>query len=323
MAVRDELIALLGTRKGEYLSGEEIADSLGCTRGAVWKAVTSLRSEGYKISAVTNKGYRLEASDVLSKESVEKYLTGSEGLDITVYKSTDSTNTRLRELAEKGAPEGTVVIAGMQTGGKGRMGRSFFSPNDTGLYLSILVRPDMTADNAVRMTTAAAVAVAEAAEEVSARRADIKWVNDVYMDGLKICGILTEASFNPESGGLEYAVVGIGINIYEPDGGFPQELKGIAGAVLDEHGEDHRSRMAALVISGFMRYYRELAQNTFLDSYRRRLIWKNEKINLISGNVMTPATLIDVDEGCRLIAELENGERRTVSSGEISIRKQK
>lgn len=323
MAVKDELIKLFEQNRGRYLSGAEIAEQLGCTRGAVWKAVKCLQNEGYCISAVTNRGYCLESGDVLSAAGIERYLGSDSGIALTVFKETDSTNDRLRELALQGAPEGTVVIAGMQTGGKGRLGRSFFSPSDTGLYMSILLRPDMTAADAVRITTAAAVAVAEAAEEVSGRKADIKWVNDVYMDGLKICGILTEASFNPESGGLEYAVVGIGINVYEPDGGFPQELKGIAGAVLDEHGEDHRSRMAALVISGFMRYYRELAQNTFLDSYRRRLIWKNEKINLISGNVMTPATLIDVDEGCRLIAELENGERRTVSSGEISIRKQK
>ncbi len=323
MAVKDELKALLEEHRREFLSGAEIAESLGCTRGAVWKAVESLRSEGYKINAVTNKGYCLEDTDILSEESIRAYLGKTEGLDITVYRSTDSTNIRLRELAEKGAPEGTVVIAGAQTGGKGRLGRKFFSPEDTGLYLSILIRPDMTAENAVRITTAAAVAVAEAAEEISGRQADIKWVNDVYMDGLKICGILTEASFTPESGGLEYAVVGIGINVYEPEGGFPDELKNIAGAVMKKRSENDRSRMAARVISGFMKYYRTLTENTFLESYRSRLIWKGEKINLISGNMITPATLIDVDEKCRLLVELENGEHKTISSGEISIRKQK
>ena len=321
MAVKDELIRLFEHNRGKYLSGAEIAAELGCTRGAVWKAVKGLQSEGYSIDAVTNRGYCLEAADVLSAAGIEKYLTADCGAELTVYKETDSTNIRLRELAAAGAKEGTVVAAGMQTKGRGRMGRSFFSPSDTGLYLSILLRPEMTAADAVRITTAAAVAVAEAAEEVGGRDVGIKWVNDVYLDGRKICGILTEASFSLESGGVDYAVCGIGINVYEPEGGFPEEIRDIAGAVLDTPAEDARNRMAGLVISKFMRYYRELAEDTFLDGYRKRLIWRGEKINLIHGNDKVPARLIDVDERCRLLVEHEDGSRESVSSGEISIRR--
>ena len=179
----------------------------------------------------------------------------------------------------------------------------------------------MTAADAVRITTAAAVAVAEAAEEVSGRQADIKWVNDVYMNSRKICGILTEASFSLESGGLDYAVCGIGINVYEPEGGFPEEIRGIAGAVLSEPIEDARNRMAGLVISKFLRYYRELSEDTFLDGYRSRLIWRGEEINLIRGSEVSPAKLIDVDERCRLLIERPDGTRDSISSGEISIRR--
>lgn len=321
MAVKEELIKLFEKNRGRYLSGEEIAESLGCTRGAVWKAVTNLREEGYKISAVTKKGYRLDSADMLSAAGVEKYLSHSCGVSLTVYKETDSTNIRLRELAVKGAPEGTVVIAGMQTGGKGRLGRKFFSPSDTGLYMSILLRPEMTAADAVRITTAAAVAVAEAAEKISGRMTDIKWVNDVYTDGRKICGILTEASFSLENGGLDYAVCGIGINVYEPDGGFPEEIRDIAGAVLDAPAEDARNRLAALVLEGFMRYYRELSENSFLPGYRSRLLWRGEDINIIRGDDIVPAKLIDTDERCRLMVRYEDGREDTISSGEISIRK--
>lgn len=323
LAVKNELIKLFEQNRGRYLSGEEIADSLGCTRGAVWKAVKKLQSEGYDISAVTNRGYRLDSADMLSAAGIEKYLTDNSGISLTVYKETDSTNTRLRELATEGAPEGTAVIAGMQTGGKGRLGRKFFSPSDTGLYMSILLRPEMTAADAVRITTAAAVAVADAVEKISGRKADIKWVNDVYIDGRKICGILTEAAFSLENGGLDYAVCGIGINVYEPEGGFPEDIKDIAGAVLDTPADDVRNRLAALVLENFMNYYNKLSENTFLQGYQSRLMWRGEDINLIRGSEITPAKLIDADEKCRLIVKYEDGTEDTISSGEISIRKRK
>lgn len=323
LAVKNELIKLFEQNRGRYLSGEEIADSLGCTRGAVWKAVKKLQSEGYDISAVTNRGYRLDSADMLSAAGIEKYLTDNSGISLTVYKETDSTNTRLRELATEGAPEGTAVIAGMQTGGKGRLGRKFFSPSDTGLYMSILLRPEMTAADAVRITTAAAVAVADAVEKISGRKADIKWVNDVYIDGRKICGILTEAAFSLENGGLDYAVCGIGINVYEPEGGFPEDIKDIAGAVLDTPADDVRNRLAALVLENFMGYYHKLSENSFLQGYQSRLMWRGEDINLIRGSEITPAKLIDADEKCRLLVKYEDGTEDTISSGEISIRKRK
>ena len=323
MSVKEELVKLFEQSRGVYLSGAELAQKLGCTRGAVWKAVKSLQNEGYCISAVTNRGYCLESGDVLSEAGIRKYLGKNSGITLTVYKETDSTNIRLRELASQGAPEGTAVIAGMQTKGRGRLGRSFFSPSDTGLYLSILLRPDMTAADAVRITTAAAVAVAEAAEDISGKKADIKWVNDVYIGGKKICGILTEAAFGLENGGLEYAVCGIGINVYEPQGGFPDEIKDIAGALLDKPDDDVRNRLAAGIIMRFMKYYRELSRNTFMQGYRDRLIWRGEEINIIRGSEVFPARLIDVDEQCRLITERTDGSREVVSSGEISIRKRK
>lgn len=282
-----------------------------------------MQQQGFGITAATNKGYCLEPdSDVLNENGVRKYLDEScKGMQISVYPSVGSTNDVVKELAAKGAPEGTVAVAAQQTGGKGRLGRSFFSPEGTGLYLSILLRPDIEVARAVRITTCAALAVCEAIEKHTSEKPCIKWVNDVYIRGRKVCGILTEASLSMESGGVDYAVLGIGVNVYKPDGDFPEEIRDIAGAVTDIRSADLKNRLAGSIISSFMRYYRDISKGSFFKDYSRRLMWKGEQICVISGNNRTSCRLIDVDEECRLKVQLPSGEQRLVSSGEISIRK--
>ena len=323
MNVRQKLIELFENNRNETLSGEELAERLGCSRAAVWKAVKALRSEGYAIDAASGKGYCLAPeTDVLSTAGVEKYLSGKgKEAVIDVRQSVDSTNNVLRDMARAGAPEGTAVISAMQTGGKGRLGRSFFSPSNTGLYLSLLLRPDTHAADSVRITTAAAVAVARAIFKCTGQSPQIKWVNDVYLRGLKVCGILTEAAFSLESGGLDYAVVGIGINVYEPEGGFSEELKGIAGAVLEERQEDLRNRLAAEVISELLNCCGDLFSEDMLNDYRSRLMWKGEAIRVISGRTEYPCTLLGVDDSYALLVRREDGSEQAVSSGEITIRR--
>lgn len=197
--------------------------------------MNSLRTEGYEIDAVPNKGYRLAAdTDMLSIRVIKKYLDPlCRTLNLCVMPETESTNTLLREKANNGFPEGTVVLANTQTKGRGRRGRSFYSPADTGLYLSVLLRPDgMIPDQAVKITTMAAVAVCEAVEKISGKETWIKWVNDIYQEGRKISGILTEASISMENGSVEYVILGIGVNVYPPKGGFPEDIRETAGSVL-------------------------------------------------------------------------------------------
>ena len=179
----------------------------------------------------------------------------------------------------------------------------------------------MAAADAVKITTAAAVSVALAVEKVSDQKPDIKWVNDIYINGRKICGILTEASFSMESGGLDYAVLGIGVNTYEPEGGFPEEIKDIAGPIFHERKSDMRNRIAAEIINNFMRLYDSFEENSFYPEYRKRLLWVGEKINVIRGSEKTPATMLGADEDCRLHVRYEDGREEYISSGEISIRK--
>ena len=205
MTTKERLLGLLDENRGRFISGEEIASSLLVSRAAVWKGIQSLRRDGYEIEAVQNKGYLMpEKTDVLSVSGVMKYLedvSDCRRLRIDVQKSVTSTNTVLKEKAQQGESEGYVLIAAGQTAGKGRAGRSFYSPEGTGLYLSILLRPEACdAVRASRFTTMAAVAACKAVEDVTNGAALIKWVNDVYLNERKIAGILTEASIDLESG---------------------------------------------------------------------------------------------------------------------------
>lgn len=185
MTVKEHILALLDSRKGEYLSGEDIAGQLSVTRSAVWKAIKSLQTEGYSIQAVTNKGYSLSAqTDILSAAAVSRYLDArGQKLSLEVFKSVVSTNEMVKTLASGGEAEGKVILAEEQTAGRGRKGRPFFSPSGTGIYMSILLRPKLSAADATLLTTSAAVAVALAIESVSGLSTQIKWVNDVFMNG--------------------------------------------------------------------------------------------------------------------------------------------
>ena len=234
MTTKDAILDLLWQNTDTYVSGAALAKTLGVSRTAVWKAIEQLREDGYSIDSVTNKGHRLSSeSDVLSESGVRKYL-GAKGLKLLVYPSISSTNTVLKSLAEEGAEEGLCLIAGEQTAGRGRRGRSFFSPPNSGIYMSVLLRPALQAVDATSITACAAVAVAEAIESLAPVNAEIKWVNDIYVEGKKVCGILTEASLDCENGQVNYLIVGIGINTRVPDSDFPEELKSIAGSAFGE-----------------------------------------------------------------------------------------
>ncbi|HPE16085.1 MAG TPA: biotin--[acetyl-CoA-carboxylase] ligase, partial [Oscillospiraceae bacterium] len=231
-----------------------------------------------------------------------------------------STNTVLKERAASGEAAGAVLAVGEQTAGRGRMGRSFFSPGGTGLYLSVLLRPDAPPGEAALITTAAAVAVAEAVEAVSGRKAGIKWVNDVYLDGKKICGILTEAGVDLETGALDYAVLGIGVNVYPPGEGFPEDLAERAGAVFDAPRGDLRNRLAAEILNRVTPFCRDLSARRFVPAYRRRSLVLGREIRIISGGEGGLALALDVDDDCRLRVRYPDGREALLSAGEVSVR---
>lgn len=261
--------------------------------------------------------------DGLSEQELRRHLRHG-GLDLRVYRSISSTNTVLKQLAEDGAGEGLVLLAEEQTAGRGRMGRSFYSPSRSGLYMSILLRPGQSAAQALPLTACAAVAVAEAVEELTGIPAGIKWVNDVYAGERKICGILTEGSMDAGTGALRYAVVGIGVNLFSPDGGFPEELKSIAGALYAEApAQDLRCRLAASVLDRLLDYYALFPETPFYRGYRERSFLLGRQVSILSpGQAPVPADVLDVAPDFSLVVRLGDGSVRSLSSGEVSIRPQ-
>ena len=320
MTIKEQVLKILIDNKEKSVSGEAIADQLFCSRNAVWKAIKTLRNEGYKIDAVTNKGYSLvDDGGVFSSVSVEKRLKND--CRVIVLESVDSTNNYLKKLAENGERENTVVIAECQSSGKGRLGRSFFSPK-SGLYLSILLRPTFSAEKSLFITAAAAVAVSDAIEEISGKTTGIKWVNDVFIGNKKVCGILTEAAVDFETGGLYYAIPGIGVNIYHPAGGFPPEIRDIAGAVFDTEPDekDLKQKLAAAVINNFFDIYNNIENSDFMQKYKQKSCILGKEIFVLRNETKTKATVLDIDEKAGLVVKYENGEVETLSSGEVSIR---
>lgn len=269
-----------------------------------------------------NKGCRLKsASDALSENTIRKFLK-AEGLNILIFDSVDSTNTVLKALAEENAAKWTVVVANEQTAGRGRMGRSFFSPGKTGLYMSVLLRPKLELNQAHYITTCAAVAVAEAIEDLSGERAEIKWVNDIYMRNKKVCGILTETAIAAENQSLNYAILGIGINILPPDTGFPTELKNIAAPVFSSRtNADFRNVLAASILNKLSMYCKCLSEKPFLSAYRERLMLIGNDVDVFRpGTAPVRARVLGVSDDFSLIVEHRDGALESLFSGEVSVR---
>lgn len=322
MSTKEKLLALLQEHKGEFFSGAQIAETLNVSRTAVWKAANSLRNAGYSINAVQNKGYSLDArTDVLSEAGIRQYLLPEyRDLHMDILPVADSTNAQLREKANGGTEDGCILIANEQTKGRGRLGRDFYSPPDTGVYLSILLRPDYhLPSQAVKITTMAATAASEAIEEVTLRPTGIKWVNDIFMNGKKVSGILTEASFNLENGRLDYIILGIGMNAYAPPEGFPGELSRIAGSIFYEQVEDGKNRLAAAFLNHFLGYYRSPDPDRYAEKYREKSILIGRQVTVITPSSQRSAYVLDVDKNCRLIVRYEDGEVEQLTSAEISV----
>ena len=323
MGTKDTVLALFEKNKGFFISGERIAEELNLSRTAVWKAVKKLQSEGYEIKAVTNRGYCLKKeSDVLSVRGIKSNLDDNcKSLRPEVFVRVDSTNSICIEKAKAGEREGYVAVSGSQSAGRGRRGKAFFSPAESGIYMSILLRPTgLTENQVLHFTTMAAAAVSEAIETVSDKKAEIKWVNDIFINGKKVCGILSEASYSITNGSLEYVIVGIGINAYEPAGGFPSSIADIAGSVFDEPASGNKNRLAAEVLNRFMTYYRHLPDTPYSDEYIRRSMVIGKDVMVHSGKDVVKAHVLGIDEEFGLKVSYEDGSIDILRSGEISIR---
>ena len=342
MTTKEKVLEALELNRGISISGQELAEKLQVSRAAIWKAIEELRKEGYIINAMTNKGYALDTeTDVLSVQGILPHLKNHDAQRIFVYKTLESTNLTAKKMALEGAAHGTVIISEEQTKGKGRLGRSFFSPANSGIYMSLILKPNFDVTKSVLITTAASVAVCRAIEKVLGIQGEIKWVNDIYVGGKKICGILTEAVTHFETGQIDYLVLGIGINVNTSEQDFPAEIKEVASSLLERKQDMgsvkekdglsgiSRNRLAAAIINEMMGIYENMDAREFMAEYRSRSMILGREIRVIpTGTVdinqalaQSPAAkALDIDENGGLVVRYEDGRTETLNSGEISIR---
>ncbi len=253
------------------------------------------------------------------EKAIRKYLSqNAQSIKIETVDVIDSTNDEMKRRALSGEKEISLLIAEAQTKGKGTRGRSFHSPEGTGIYMSFLLRPPYTPSECTLLTTMAAVCTAEAIEKVTGRKTNIKWVNDIYIENRKVSGILTQSHFSSDLKIVEWSVVGIGINITEPEGGFPEEISSIAGTVGDT-APDTKNRIIAEIINGIYYYYPRLREKTFRKGYSDRLLWRDGKIKVTQGDKSYEATLVDIDEDFRLKVRLADGREVVLESADISV----
>lgn len=320
MPLKDRVLAVLQENKGKSISGSEIAASVGMTRSAVWKAIKTLREEGYTIYAVTNRGYCLtDESDALNEPSIRSYLTAETlGKHCDIFKTIDSTNSFAKSLAQLGGEHGSIIVAEQQTSGRGRMNRSYYSPGSSGVYMSIILRPKLSVEYSLMITSCAAVAVAEAIEKVTGLKAEIKWVNDIYVNGKKLCGILTEAAIDVENGGLDYAILGIGVNVSNDS--FPKELENIATSIYMETGKIFsRSHLIAEILNCLEVRLGQISDKGFIDEYRNRSNLIGHRISVTKNDVTEYAKCTGIDEFGRLLITTEDGEEKQLNSGEVRL----
>lgn len=316
---KEQVLEYLEQADGIHISGERLAQQIGVSRNAIWKAVKSLRAEGFDIQAVTNRGYCLvKDTDAPSVSCIQHYLPEQNPFSIIVRSIIDSTNAECRRLATHGAPEATVVLADEQSQGRGRGGKSFYSPASTGLYLSLILRPNIKANQSQYLTTMAAVACARAIEKVTARRASIKWVNDVFCDGRKVAGILTETAVVPNTDMLDFAVVGVGVNIRTPEDGFPGNISDVAGALYETNCGAIRNRLAAVFLEEFWSLYTQLPECTFRKEYCDRCFILGSHVVVKRGDRRLRAKAVDLTENFELVIELPDHTRAALPFGEVS-----
>ena len=256
----------------------------------------------------------------MDARDIKKHL--KKNVEIIIYDVATSSNTIAKELASKGAKEGTTVVVKSQTNGRGRLGRSFISNSENGLYMSIILRPKIPIDKCANITALASVAVLDAIESTSQCSCQIKWVNDIYINDKKVCGILTEASYNYEENLLDYVVCGIGVNISPPKNGFDNSIKDIAGAIFEKEAPSiYKSVLCASIIDTFFKYYNELEKKPYINKYKEKSSVIGKKVDVYRGDEIIRGLAIDINDNAELIVKTENGDICVFNSGEARVRK--
>ena len=340
--MKTEILSILRQRDG-FVSGQQLCEEFHVSRTAVWKVIEQLKSEGYQIEAVRNKGYRLTCSpDVMSKAEIESLMrTNWAGHPVIYHDQVDSTNTQAKRLGEElaaggnmasggndtfdgnkvRAGHGTLVVADLHTAGKGRRGRSWESPSGASIYMSILLRPEILPDQAPMLTLVMAQSVAEAVQELTGAEVGIKWPNDIVLNGKKICGILTEMS--AEIDYINYVVIGVGVNVNTPD--FPEALTKTATSLKIELGQSvKRSALIAAVMKRFEENYETFIRTGDLsgmqEQYNSLLVNRGRDVRVLEPGHEYNGHALGINRTGELLVEKEDGTTAEIFAGEVSVR---
>ena len=329
MTTKEAVLLYLQEHAGEPISGEKMALALNKSRTSIWKAIQSLKKEGYAIDSSTNKGYTLsENNDVLSEQQINQELIQQHHpIDwiVQTMESTTSTNDLAKLYANQNSTTPAIFISEEQTAGRGRLGRKFVSPAKTGLYISLCLFPTIALEDLSLITCATAVACVETLEELTGKSLNIKWVNDLFYQDKKVGGILTEVISDFESQQVQSLIVGMGINLVEAPEAFPEELHSIVGSIFSSKKEYeaqsfNRNHFIATFLEKWVFYYKNLSKRDFIDSYRKHSNVIGKAVKVIEGNHVYDAFAKDIDENGRLLVEKEDNSLHALSYGEVSIR---
>ncbi len=322
---KEIVLRYLEKNKGSYFSGETIARELSLSRNSVWKAIESLRRDGYHIEAASRRGYSLSAeSDIISATAIASFLSKDTSIDnINIYDKLESTNKTAKSAASFDAKHGTVIIAGSQTAGSGRKNHGFFSP-EGGIYMSVVLNPDTLPFSPPSLIMSfTANCICKSIEKLTDLKPSIKWTNDIYLGSEKICGILTESGMDFESGDLQWIVVGIGINFSMNKSDFPNDIRKKAGAMFVPGEETiSRNHLIAEILNKILCSDKNSYQSSsqIIGEYKSRMNMLGKEINVIpKSSEKYIAKAMDIDENGKLIIELPDGSKKTLSSEEISI----
>lgn len=320
--MKTEILKLL-RESGDYISGQELCSRFGVSRTAVWKVIKQLQEEGYVIEAVQNKGYRLCTNpDVMSLSELKSRIHNEwAGDTIYFYEETGSTNIDAKRLADEGASHGTVVVADKQNAGRGRRGRSWQSPLGKDIYFTILLKPDFAPDRASGLTLVMALSVVQAIEDFCNIRAEIKWPNDIVVNGKKICGILTEMSLELDY--ISHVVIGTGINVNLDE--IPKELQESASSLLLECGHSvARAELLQKILVRFEYNYsiflNSLDMSGLLKQYDKYLVNKGKQVRVLDPKGEFEGLALGINAAGELLVKLKEGEVVSVYAGEISVR---